>query len=118
MIVPRNNQVVYLSASHEKSLHQLASDFRRTNTLLISNMAQDRHNMMINFLNVTDKSQRFEVNRANMLVEKLFIDKELLLLGGREIDVAELFRESEQALQQIKQELLQNEQQLKATNQN
>lgn len=110
-----SNQVVYLAASHVNSMTQVANNTRKTNTLLISNQATNQHDLMINFLSITNNALSFEMNRSNIVFEKLVIDPNLLLLGGTEIDVAELFRASELALQQIKLDLFEREKQLKKT---
>ncbi len=115
-IDPQINQVIYLDSKHSRQLHTIANLTRRTGTLILSNQAKDRHELMINFVSSNRNGLSFEVNRSNILFEKLTIAKDLLLLGGTEIDVAELFRETEQALQQIKQELFERESKLKQTN--
>ncbi len=113
---PNDYQVVYVSASHKQNLDKLANDIRRTDTLLISNLASNRRDLMINFLAVgKDDSLSFEVNRYNIIFEKLAINREVLLIGGTELDVADLFRESEYALQQIKQSLFEKEKTLELT---
>ncbi|NQZ07911.1 MAG: DUF4154 domain-containing protein [Algicola sp.] len=114
-IDPNNSQVVYLGASHVKSMAQVANKTRKTNTLIISNQATNPHDLMINFLSITNNALSFEMNRSNIVFEKLVIDPNLLLLGGTEIDVAELFRKTELALQQIKLDLFEREIQLKNT---
>ncbi len=110
-----SNQVVYLGASHVESIAQVANNTRKTNTLLISNQATNQHDLMINFLSITNNALSFEMNRSNIVFEKLVIDPNLLLLGGTEIDVAELFRASELALQKVKLDLFEKENQLKQT---
>ncbi|MCJ8271326.1 MAG: YfiR/HmsC family protein, partial [Psychrosphaera sp.] len=113
-----NYQIVYVSASDKQHLDKLANDIRRTDTLLISNLATNRRDLMVNFLAVGDDgSLSFEVNRSNIIVEKLAINREVLLIGGTEIDVAELFRESESALQQIRLSLFEKEKTLALTSQ-
>lgn len=114
-IDPQINQVIYLDKTHSDNLHKIANLTRRTGTLLLTNQAKDRHDLMVNFLNLRAEVLSFEVNRANIIFEKLEIDRDLLLLGGTEIDVAELFRETEQALQGIKQDLFDREMELKKT---
>jgi signal transduction histidine kinase len=110
-----SNQVVYLGASHVKSMAQVANNIRKTNTLLISNQATNLHDLMINFLSINNNALSFEMNRSNIIFEKLVIYPNLLLLGGTEIDVAELFRETQLALQLIKLDLFEKENQLKQT---
>ncbi|NQZ10574.1 MAG: DUF4154 domain-containing protein, partial [Algicola sp.] len=111
-------QIVYVSASDKQHLDKLANNIRLTDTLLISNLATNRRDLMVNFLAVGDDgSLSFEVNRSNIIFEKLAINREVLLIGGTEIDVAALFRESEYALQQIKQSLFEKEKTLVLTSQ-
>ena len=63
----------------------------------------DKHSVMINLINNTEKSAiSFEVNKSNIVFEGLDISAELLLLGGTELDVATLYRETELALQVIR----------------
>lgn len=115
-IDPQVNQVIYLDILHSQSVHKVANKSRRTGTLLLTNQSKDRHELMINFLPSRSGALAFEVNRSNIVFERLTIDRDLLLLGGTEIDVAELFRETELALQQLKQEQFEWEQKLKVTN--
>ncbi len=113
---PNQFQVFYIGANHKSELNDLANNIRRTNTLLISNQADNMRDLMIDFDYKDDGTLTFEVNRSNIIFEKLQINRDLLLIGGTEVDVAELFRESEYALQQIKSNLYKKEAQLAQTN--
>lgn len=113
---PRQYQVYYIGANHKSALNQLANDIRRTDTLLISNKAENMRDLMINFDHKDDGTVTFEVNRSNIIFEKLAINRDLMLIGGTEVDVAELFRESEYLLQTIKSSLHDKEAQLQQTN--
>lgn len=109
---PNNYQVVFLHQSKKDLISPLANKTRRTDTLLISDEAPRRHDVMVNFLAIVNKVVDFELNRSNIVFEKLQVDRDLFLFGGSEIDVAELFREAEGSLNQIKQELFDNRQAL------
>lgn len=95
--------LVYVEVSPAIDITLLASDLRKTNTLLVTYNSEDKHNIMINlFLNVETSAIGFEINKSNIVYEGLSISNELLLLGGTEIDVAQLYRETEVAMQKMR----------------
>ena len=107
--------IIFVSETNDEILAAIASRTRRTGTLLISEYSNAKQDLMINFLRSGD-TLRFEVNRSNVIFERLKMDKEILLLGGSELDVAELFRETEQTLKELKENLLQRQQLLEQKN--
>lgn len=109
---PNDFQAIFLHQNRKNLISELANKTRRTNTLLISDQAPRRHDVMVNFLAISNKAIDFELNRSNIVFEKLQVNRDLFLFGGSEIDVAELFRETEASLNQIKQELFDNRQYL------
>ena len=95
--------LVYVAVTPEIDITLLASDLRKTNTLLVTYNSEDKHNIMINlFLNEETSAIGFEINKSNIVYEGLSISNELLLLGGTEIDVAQLYRETEVAMQKMR----------------
>jgi signal transduction histidine kinase/DNA-binding response OmpR family regulator len=106
---PADYDVVFVHSSLNDKVAALANQFRRTNTLFVTHESEDKRDFMLNLYKSKDKTVRFEVNRTNIVFEGLGLDKEILLLGGTELDVAELFRESEFSLQAIKAELIEKE---------
>jgi signal transduction histidine kinase len=92
---------LFFSASNRNI--EIASTLRSSNTLLVTDNSVDKHSVMINLVNNAEKSAiSFEVNKSNIVFEGLEISAELLLLGGTELDVATLYRETELALQVIR----------------
>ncbi len=87
------------------SLAQIAQKTSRTNTLIVTVNTLDKKNTMVNLLQQADGRFTFEINKPNITFEYLKIDKDILLLGGTELDVAELYKESFQELTTLKQEL-------------
>lgn len=85
---------------------RLANNIRRTNTLIITDSSSSKRDFMINLYQGDEENIGFEVNRTNIVFEGLKVDRDVLLLGGTELDVAELFRESEYALQQMREKLV------------
>ncbi|MFT4928764.1 MAG: signal transduction histidine kinase [Phenylobacterium sp.] len=110
---PADFEIIVVSIDYNKSVVDLANRLRRTRTLLVTDRSEAKHDFMINLVKTADGTLGFEVNRTNVVFEYLVMDREILLLGGTELDVAELFRESEYRLQQIKATLFDKENSLK-----
>jgi len=117
--------LLFISSEHNDEVSTIAAQLRSTATLLITDNGTDLHNVMINLVyNDEDSAISFEVNKSNIVYEKLKMSTELLLLGGTELDVATLYRETEVALQvmrnresDLNNKLAQQEQQLKNSSQ-
>jgi signal transduction histidine kinase len=111
---------VYIPEQFNDELHDIANALRGTNTLLISDNSLNKHDVMINLIQQENSAViSFEVNKSNIIYEKLTISANLLLLGGSELDVATLYRETEVAMQktrvqsiELKRNLLEQQQRL------
>lgn len=106
-ILPINNIVqgrvadlLYIPNQFNEKLPQIATQARGSQTLLVTDNSADKHNAMVNLIN-SDNSNAisFEVNKSNIVYEQLKTSAQLLLLGGTELDIASLYRETEQAMQ-------------------
>jgi signal transduction histidine kinase len=99
----RNADLFFSASTRNMEIADIASILRSSNTLLVTDNSLDKHSVMINLINNAEKSAiSFEVNKSNIVFEGLDISAELLLLGGTELDVATLYRETELALQVIR----------------
>ncbi|HEB26352.1 MAG TPA: DUF4154 domain-containing protein, partial [Porticoccus sp.] len=96
--------ILFTASNIGDQLIEIASRIRRTETLVISDNSKLKQDFMLNIHRIEDKLA-FEVNRSNIIYENLTIDKDILLLGGSELDVAELFRETESRLKNTKNNL-------------
>ncbi|MFA6137677.1 MAG: YfiR/HmsC family protein [Sulfurimonas sp.] len=99
-------QVVYLDDKFSKNYLKIFKDDNSKNTLIISNDVNDKKNVMINMFQKNEKIN-FEINRANILNKNLTISPDMILLGGSEIDVAEIYRDIQSTLEQKKVEYAQ-----------
>ena len=111
--------MVYLSEKFTDKVHNIASGIRGSHTLLVTDGSDKKHDVMINLIqNDESGAISFEVNKSNILYEKLNMTANLLLIGGTELDIATLYRETEVAMQKTKQQSmalkdnLQNQQQV------
>lgn len=99
----RKADLFFSATNRNIEIADIASTLRSSDTLLITDNSIDKHSVMINLVDNTEKSAiSFEVNKSNIVFEGLKISAELLMLGGTELDVATLYRETELALQVIR----------------
>ena len=105
--------LLYVPDSICEDLQDIAIKLGGTNTLLVTEGCDNRQWIMINLTQIDGNRLKFTVNKSNILYEKLQMKKDLLLLGGTELDVAELYKEAESAVYTTKQELQKTQMQLR-----
>lgn len=93
--------ILYITNDRNPELERILDKITWNNTLLISDRYSDQNRIMINFLPMVENKIQFEVNKANIINEGMTVLPDLLLLGGSEVDVAELYRESQDAMQRV-----------------
>jgi len=108
-------QLIFVAHSARSQIKALAATIRRSHTLLVTDDSGGTHDFMLN-IKRNKNSLGFEVNRSNVLYEKLLMDRDIMLLGGTELDVAELFRETEQQQKNIEENLEKKEALLNTAN--
>ena len=92
--------LVFISKDVNPQLVQLYDRIEGKNILLVSEEYSDKKLIMIN-LTKKNESLHFEINKANIINQNIEITDDLILLGGTEIDVASLYRESQQTLRTL-----------------
>lgn len=102
-----STHVLFLTSDNNSEIVRIHQYIERDNTLLITDRCPDQNHTMINFLPMSDNKIQFEVNKANIINENLTVLPDLLLLGGTEVDVAELYQESQDALENVVQQVSQ-----------
>lgn len=106
-------QLLVIGQQENDNLQEINRALSRSHTLLVTDQANDPLHIMINFLAPQENTLTFEVHRPNIIFEGLQVDKEIVLLGGTELDIATIYKETERALGQLKASLSQQELQLK-----
>ena len=91
----RKAHILIVAKSKNTEIGQITSTLLRSNTLVVTDNSDDLENVMLNFRTSTDSTITFELNRPNTVFEGLKVSKDLLLVGGTELDVATLFKELE-----------------------
>ena len=90
--------ILVLPKLSDSEVSVIAARWRDKPVLLITDQISDRRLTMINFVYPDEQRISFEINRPNMTKAGLKTGKDILLLGGTELDVVELFAKAEQAL--------------------
>lgn len=105
--VPRYTQVVFVARHSRIFFDKILTQLKNSATLLISYDIDGQHDVMINF--ISDKNSankiKFKINKANILNKNMAINPDIILLGGNEIDVAQLYREAQVQLSENRKEL-------------
>lgn len=105
----RKAQVVFITKDKLLLYLKVFDYIEGTPILLVSENLTDKRLAMINLFDTKDNHLQFEINKANIINQNLTIDDEILFLGGTLIDVAELYRKSQQSLRFMQKELDQNQ---------
>ena len=100
-----NTRLIYVANDKEYLIPSISNKIQRKHILLITNEYYDKKIIMINLFKTNEEKINFEVNKANILIQDLMILPDLLLGGGTEIDIAELYRESIIELQESEKRL-------------
>lgn len=103
-----NANVVYIPEAHIADVGQLSFNLRGQGILVMTEESPSLHNIMINILQRqqenTSSTLSFQINRPNIAFEQIAIKPELVLFGGTEVDVAELYHQTEAAIQALRQQ--------------
>lgn len=97
-------QMVYVEQANNKSISEVYDALEGKPILLVTTEYTNKQLVMINLI-ATDDRLRFEVNRSNIINHGLKPLPELILNGGTEIDVAQLFREGQASLVAMQKQL-------------
>jgi diguanylate cyclase (GGDEF)-like protein len=95
-------QALYIDNQDTSIYENLFYKYKKSNVLIISDGYEDKKKVMINLFQSGEKVT-FEINKANILNRSLKISPDLILLGGTEIDVAKLYKNSQDALKEQKE---------------
>ncbi len=99
-------QLLVVGESKSKDLSTISKQLSGKGILLISDNSQDKKNTMLNFIYPDHNRLSFELNRYNIAYEKLKISPEILVLGGSELDVANVLKELETSLTESRSQFI------------
>lgn len=104
-LLKSKSQIVYINESKNYELNLILNRIKGKNILLISDNSLQKRLIMINFIYSPEKTIGFEINKKTISDQNLEILPKLLLLGGSEIDVKELYEKQEIKLNEEKEKV-------------
>lgn len=99
--IPNNVQLIVIPNDQLHHYDELYQIIGTRPVLLVSENYPDQSKVMINLYTSQEQKLLFEVNKANVYNHQLKIDPEILLMGGTEIDVISLYRNTQNALEEL-----------------
>ncbi len=103
--IPKKLNIILITNDKSKYLPDIYDQIEDKHVLLVSEEYSDKRSIMINLYKTKSEQVLFEVNTANIINQELTIDPEILLSGGTEIDVANLYRKSQVDLRSMQKNL-------------
>lgn len=103
-----NNQIQVLIIKNNKrvNLKNISDRLKGRNILLISESNSEKKHLMVNLFTSDEGHLAFEINRPNILLANLKISKDIILAGGSELDVAEIYDQAVTDLSKTQDELI------------
>ncbi|MEM1190828.1 MAG: YfiR/HmsC family protein [Pseudomonadota bacterium] len=92
------SHILLLMPEVNDRLGELRRRFNGTDTLLVTDGAQDSANIMMNFTYPSRDRVAFEISASNMIEAGLTPSREVLLFGGDKVDLAEVYVKTEERL--------------------
>jgi serine phosphatase RsbU (regulator of sigma subunit) len=89
--------ILYLCENENFQVKAISSKLVNTYTLLITNNCPQKEHVMINFLENGNKID-FEINRIAVGNQNIEISEKLILLGGAEVDVIQVYNRMQKTL--------------------
>jgi len=121
-------QTIVIDKARSRSIQNIKKQLNEQGILIVSDGAQDKKYTMLNFIKNDKNKLKFELNRYQMLNAGLKVSAEILVLGGTELDIAnvlnemditinnslEELREQSSKLEQLKNNIISREKRLTA----
>lgn len=107
-----NIELIFVAKDKEELIPEIFNKIEGKNILLISEDYADKKSVMINLFETKDQTIEFEINKANIINQNLIVLPDMVLLGGTEIDVAKLYKESQDTLRFKEDQIADLQQQL------
>jgi signal transduction histidine kinase len=96
--IPKGVQLIFIARGLKDLTGPVFRRIEGQNILLITDGSDDKRFAMINLIGTKVNTIRFEINKANIINQGLKVLPDMVLLGGTEIDVAKLYKESQDTL--------------------
>jgi PAS domain S-box-containing protein len=108
--------ILYITEPWNNKIQEIFQNTEGRKILLITDQCENGAYTMINFKDNQSGNLEFEVNKINIQLEQLKIRPKLLLIGGTEVDISELFDSIADSLKGAKKNIFIKQLQLDSLN--
>ena len=102
LLAARAAHILVLAPSVNSNLAEIDRELHQSQTLIVTDGASDKRNIMVNFTHPSETRLSFEINRSNIVYAGLNLSKDMLLFGGSKLDLAAIYEETEAELVRAK----------------
>ncbi len=99
-------KIVFLDNEKSEYFKNAYNLIDKRSVLIVTENYTDKYMVMINLYDDKDNKLFFELNKSNIINHNLKLDPEVLLLGGTEIDVAELYRNLQKEMDSLQDKIV------------
>ncbi len=85
--------IVVLDKAQSRNINKISKQLNGQATLIVSDHTIENKYSMLNFMNTNENKLIFELNRYQMLNAQLKVSPDILVLGGTELDIANVLKE-------------------------
>ena len=103
---PKSTQIVFVPYKSANNYLPIYNSIGSRPVLMIADRLDNHRVVMIDIHDDGKGKLYFEINKANILNRGISIHPDIILLGGTEIDVAELYKEGQDELKKQSQKLI------------
>ncbi|MBN4055610.1 DUF4154 domain-containing protein [bacterium AH-315-K03] len=100
-----NTDLLVVGSQYKTQLRRINRAMANSLTLLVSEQASNNLHIMINFLKPEGKTLNVELHKPNIYLEGLTMGENIAQMGGAELDIAQIYRDTEIALSHAKESL-------------
>ena len=108
----RAAHILLLQPSANDRLADINRTLRGSQTLVVTDDADDRDNIMVNFTRPSKLRVAFDINAANIINAGLTPSREILLFGGDKVGIADVYAQTEEKLSEARAVASEQERQL------
>jgi signal transduction histidine kinase len=98
-------QLIFLSNEFNEKLEEVFNKILGKNIVLITEEAKDKRLIMINLYLLENKKMFFEVNQANINLQKIKVNPDIILLGGTIVDLKRLYAEGQENIRELQKQI-------------
>jgi len=102
LLAARAAHILVLTPAVNSKLAEIDRELHQSQTLIVTDGASDKRNIMVNFTHPSETRLSFELNRSNIVYAGLNLSKDMLLFGGSKLDLAAVYEETEAELVRAK----------------